>query len=72
MSKTDATKYVEKVTSDPEQHQKSLDLAVKTGAEMGLQFTGLELKQALQEKWGRPSPAGDLEEFYCCFSEPSL
>jgi hypothetical protein len=72
MSKTDATKFLEKVASDPKQHQKSIDLGVNAGAEMGLKFTGPELKQALQEKWGSPSPTQGVDEYYCCYSEPSL
>jgi hypothetical protein len=66
MSKQAAVAFLEQVAGDPKSQQETIDRAVHEGAKLGFVFSGQELQEALEKKWGNPTPAKDLEAFYCC------
>jgi hypothetical protein len=69
MSKEAAAKFLNKVASDPKLSQHALAEAVSAGAKLGYQFSGPELREALQERWKKPDDVEPIV-YYCCYSEP--
>lgn len=73
MAKADAEKFIHSVDTDPKLRERvgSMQHLVNLGQEHGLKFTNEELRNALEEKWGKPEKRGEHPDPYtcCCFSE---
>jgi Nif11 domain len=74
MAKADAEKFLHEVDSNSALRQRvgAMQHIVELGKEHGLKFTNEELRQVLEEKWGKPEQRGAHPDPYtcCCFSEP--
>jgi hypothetical protein len=74
MAKADAEKFLHAVDTNPALRQRvgSMQHIVELGKEHGLKFSNDELRQVLEEKWGKPENRGAHPDPYtcCCFSEP--
>jgi len=73
MAKADAESFIHAVDTDPALRAKvgNLQHLVELGKENGHHFTNEELRQALEDKWGKPEHRSSHPDPYtcCCFSE---